>query len=61
MGWVRLVLYQEARRTRVSLHGLRVTVRGKTGGMCDDFPQDLLVDELAQTEYRSEGPQLFDD
>ena len=27
--------------------------------MCDDFPQDLLVDELAQTEHRSEGPQLF--
>jgi len=35
-----------------------VKVWGKTAGVCDDFPQGLLVDELAQTEHRSEGPQL---
>jgi hypothetical protein len=56
MGWVRLVPYQEARRTRVSLYGLRVTVWGKTGGVCNDFPQGLLVEELVRTEHGSEGP-----
>jgi hypothetical protein len=43
-----------------SLRGLRVTVWGKTAGVCSDFPQGLFVDELARIKHRSGGPHPFE-